>query len=370
MINEILQKHIPSKTYVAYLNDIGHTFTDFESAAILYHAIPYVQQRFDVLSRLAEETDDDGLKLQIEEKVALEKEKINLLTAFRADAVFVVEYYDEEYKEYEVAGYAARFEVAWEIGMKTGSEFLIKRHALCLNALDEASSEPLYGSGYFNPYIGKAKEWEITEDNIQEVMEENIVEPIVKDLTPYNRSFGTLYYDNKGRLMNYWVNEYWLRDLSDGTLEEKAKNIMEDQYSDKLFYNAFVPMPFPFELGDYVKNVDGYNGEYASSGDTLIGIVSVSRGNYEEFLERAKTMYVDFSDAQVTTTFIKESGEITHHHVSPIFLEKAEVDEETEWFDLARHTRWMIMGDGALDFFTYAYDKYKEKVKKKKNGEG
>ena len=65
MINEILQKHIPSKTYVAYLNDIGHTFTDFESAAILYHAIPYVQQRFDVLSRLAEETDDDVLKLQI-----------------------------------------------------------------------------------------------------------------------------------------------------------------------------------------------------------------------------------------------------------------------------------------------------------------
>ena len=366
MINEILQKYIPSKTYVAYLNEIGHTFTDFETAAILYHAIPYVQQRFDELSRLAEQTDDEILKQQIEEKLAFEKEKINLFTASWEDAIFVVEYYDEKYREYEVVGYAASFDVAWEIGMKTGRGFSIHKRALSLSASDDSESELLHGWSYFNPYMGKPKDWEITEDNIQDIIEENRVEPILQDVTP--RHFCTFVYDNKGRLLNYWVDEYWLRDLSDGALEEKIKSIMEDQYSDKLFYNAFVSMPFPFELGDYVKYVDGYNGDYANSGDTLIGIVSVSRENYEGFLERAKTMYVDFSDAQVTTTFIKESGELTHHHVAPIFLEKAEIDEEADWFNLAQHTRWMIMGEGALDFFTFAYDKYKEKVKQK-NGE-
>jgi len=35
MINEILQKYIPSKTYVDYLNEIGHEFSDFETAAML-----------------------------------------------------------------------------------------------------------------------------------------------------------------------------------------------------------------------------------------------------------------------------------------------------------------------------------------------
>ena len=370
MINEILQKYIPSKTYVAYLNEIGYTFTDFETAAILYHAIPYVQQRFDELSRLAEQTDDEILKMQIEEKLKREKEKINRFTTSGKNAIFVVEYFDEEHGEYEVAGYGASLEAAWEIGMKLESKFSIRKYALHIEFSDDEDYDPilyisLYGSNYFNPYMGKPKNWEITEDNIQEVMGENKVDPIIKVSTPYNKSFGTFDYDNKGRLIYYWVNEDKPVNLSDETLEEKAKSSMEDSYSDKLFYNAFVPMPFPLELGDYVRCVDGFEGEIGRNDDRLIGIVSVSREDYENFLERAKRIYVDFSDAQVTTTFIKKDGGLTHNHIPPIFLEKAEIDEEADWFNLARQSRWMIMGEGDLDFFTYAYDDYKEKAKQK-----
>ena len=85
MISKILQKYIPSKTYVSYLNEIGHTFTDFETASILYHTIPYVQEKFDVLSQLAKQTDDEILKQQIEEKVKHEKEKIKRFETARDD---------------------------------------------------------------------------------------------------------------------------------------------------------------------------------------------------------------------------------------------------------------------------------------------
>ena len=295
---------------------------------------------------------------------------------FSMDTLVSVRFYDEDNHEKYYNGMKKIF---LDIANKTSDyiggliytlneERKVVYDETLINILEFAEDCIDLTEGYFNPYMGKPKDWKITEDNIQEVIEENKVDPITKDSTPYNRYFGSFTYDDKGRLLYYWVDEYWLRNLSDETLEEKAKSSMEDSYSDKLFYNAFVPMPFPFELGDYVRCVDGLEGEIGRNDNRLIGIVSVSREDYENFLERAKKIYVDFSDAQVTTTFIKKDGDLIHDHISPIFLEKAEIDEEADWFNLAQHTRWMIMGEGALDFFTYAYDDYKEKAKQK-NGE-
>ena len=39
MISSVLQKYIPSRTYVEYLKEKGHEYTDFEEAGIRYHVI-------------------------------------------------------------------------------------------------------------------------------------------------------------------------------------------------------------------------------------------------------------------------------------------------------------------------------------------
>ena len=362
MISEILQKYIPSKTYITYLNEIGHTFTDFETAAILYNVISDIEERNQVLLQLADTTEDENLKKQIHEKLSRDANEIERFVTPSRNAIYLVEYLDEKYRENEICGYASSFDVALEMGLRTKSKFSISKRAF----LHEVPGEKPREKGYFNPYIGKPVGWTIDDDNIQEVIEENAVDSVFDGDRSYNKSFGTLEYNKEGRLIYYWVSEEEPEGMPEEEKLNKARDVIENTYSNKLFYNSFVAMPFPFELGDYVKLADGAEGETESKRDYLVGIVSVSRENYERFLERAKTIYVDYSDAQVTTTFIEKDGSLTHNHIPPILLEKVDIDESEDWFDLAQNARWMIMGEGALDFFTYAYDKYKEKYGKGK----
>ena len=45
----------------------------------------------------------------------------------------------------------------------------------------------------------------------------------------------------------------------------------------------------------------------------------------------------------------------------PIFLEKTEVSEDDPRKDLIENIRWMVRGEGSVDFLLYAYDKYRSR---------
>ena len=97
MISDALQKYIPSRTYVEYLKETGHEFTDFEEAGILYQVIMDQELKMEELRKLAERTQDAWLKEQIKVWAMHERDS---LAKFRdnsaGDAVYVGDYADEK----------------------------------------------------------------------------------------------------------------------------------------------------------------------------------------------------------------------------------------------------------------------------------
>ena len=59
--------------------------------------------------------------------------------------------------------------------------------------------------------------------------------------------------------------------------------------------------------------------------------------------------------------FIGKDGHVSHNHIMPIFLEKTEVSEDDPRKDLIENIRWMVRGEGSVDFLLYAYDKYRSR---------
>ena len=76
MISNRMKEYIPSKSYGDYLESIGHSFTDFEEAAILYHVIEDVFLLHSELKRIAARTRDEILRTQIEDYLSFESKKI------------------------------------------------------------------------------------------------------------------------------------------------------------------------------------------------------------------------------------------------------------------------------------------------------
>lgn len=355
MISKTLQKFIPSGSYVEYLNETGYVFTDFEEAGILWHVIEDQELKMEELLKLAGRTEDVRLKEQIEAKVGYEKKTLAMfMDNSAADAIYVVEYVDEEEPDFytPVAGFAADFETAYAIGMRTESRFTISKRALYSSAGE--ISERHSDKTYLNPYMDHVKGWDISGVSEEELRERYEVDAIGYDERVVDYSFGELHFNSRG-----WLEYYCTKDFED----ESVADVLEREFSGKVFYNSFIELPFPFEKGDFVRLVDNKEEEPAGGIRCLIGIVDTSREDYEDFLRRAGDMHVEAGDASVTVQFMYEDGAFMHDHIMPLFLEKAEADRDADWYDLAMNARWMILGEGSLDFFTYAYEKRRNRYR-------
>ena len=309
MISDALQKYIPSRTYVEYLKETGHEFTDFEEAGILYQVIMDQELKMEELRKLAERTQDAWLKEQIKVWAMHERDS---LAKFRdnsaGDAVYVVDYADENPGLcLHPGGSAADYETAYAIGLSTKSRFTITK-----KGMNSASD-------YF---------------------------------------YGRLTFNSKGRLVDRYISKK----------DESALVIMEGQYPGKMFYNSFIDFPFPFRKGDFVRYVDNSDEEARVNIGWLsvIGIVDTSREHYERFLNRDEKIYVEISDARVIVQFLHEDGSFSPWEVLPVFLERAIPDEEADWCELAMDAQALLSGKGSLAFFLIDYDKLRSKNNEKK----
>ena len=116
------------------------------------------------------------------------------------------------------------------------------------------------------------------------------------------------------------------------------------------FEHKFVEVPNPFEVGDIVRVV----------GDSeRFGIVETSQEEWKKYLQRVKETKLTDSwlDAAITCCFFNE--ELEAFHVSPIFLEKVEVEEidEEEKRELLQAGSELMKGKGMLSYFLYLYGK-------------
>lgn len=120
------------------------------------------------------------------------------------------------------------------------------------------------------------------------------------------------------------------------------------------FENAYILMPHPFRLGDFVKTI----------GTNQVGILRGSRT--EEEYQKDQAFYKklaekgisDFTDVCCTADYLepcydnKKQFCFSHHHPSLVNLEFAEIKEEDPHYELMKQAQALVRGKGSLEMFS------------------
>ena len=112
-----------------YMEQNHLEFTDFEKAALIYHAGLPALEMLDRLEKLAKTTEDASLREQILARLASDRQDME---AFRNNAegyVYAVETYEDEHEPY-ICGYFATADLAYAYGMKQGVKFEIEKYLI------------------------------------------------------------------------------------------------------------------------------------------------------------------------------------------------------------------------------------------------
>lgn len=147
---------VPSECMRKYYEEIGFTFTDFQKATLIWNAPERKRQEIlEALSELAEVTDDERLKKQIDERLHYE-EKVFEKYADNADGKYV--YVVAEREENENAGFFANYDRALKYAIKYMQEYnvtcCIQKQLIVGTAEDELVRNPLK----VNPNMGLSTE--------------------------------------------------------------------------------------------------------------------------------------------------------------------------------------------------------------------
>ena len=183
-----------SKDVRAYMEQSNLEFTDFEKAALIYHAHLPVWKRQELLKKLAEETQDKALKRQIRERFAYEREEWKVFQKNTDEYLFAVEPQTDDEKSFVYA---------------------------CLDTVERAYA------------LGRTLEHKFA------VNKYRIAGFDAEKMVPREYPMGTAMYDKDGKMVRFWTPE--IVKLSEEELEK---------YSDLTrFEHAFIAVPSLFERG-------------------------------------------------------------------------------------------------------------------------
>lgn len=127
-----------------------------------------------------------------------------------------------------------------------------------------------------------------------------------------------------------------------------------DTCDNNRFENAFVLLPHPFRMGDFVQTM----------GCEEIGIFRGCKNEADYQKEQAfhkeleKKGYSDFSDVCCTVEYLepyyknKNQFCFSHNHPGLINLEFAEIKQEDPHYELMKQAQALVRGDGFLEMFT------------------
>ena len=309
---------IPSKDEREYLQEIGYELSDSQKATIVYHSVKDVEKRRSVLEEIGNSSKDEELKDQIgallvKDFIEWEKFKDNR----KRQNVFIITYYDEEYKCDNQAGIFIDFAQALSFAKERLKKFTIRKYEVVDQELPRRTH-----ISHFNPNYFK---------------EEYIVEEAEYD----GGEIGAVSYAD-GTMQYLWSSELTVKDMQ-----------IADEMDRHRFENAYLPLPMPFEKGDIVRMADDPKG--------ACGIVETSCEEWKKMMQREdeEGFYGDFFDSGLTVCFLHENREFCHQHINPVFLEKADVDAiSDDDRTLLTYASNLVAGCGSLDFFLHAYDEY------------
>jgi hypothetical protein len=143
-------------------------------------------------------------------------------------------------------------------------------------------------------------------------------------------------YDKSGDITYYWT--------------EEAPHDEQIACSDlSRFENAYISLPNPFEKGDIVKITNS----------NTVGIIETSSNEWLHFDSLAKELNSEWLDASIMVEFFTSEHSLGHDHISPLFLEKTQIDDITPENRLLSAASDLLCGKTTLDFFLNCYNQYR-----------
>ena len=296
--------------------EIGFQLMDFQKATLIWNK-PNItrQERLSALNKLAIETEDANLKLQINERLLYEEKAMKQFeTDLYGETLYVV--FDSEgncargyFEKYKTAFTYAKNYINKE---KTRCE--IEKHKII-----NGETIPLVKTSYrINPNLSKEKPEELVEYS--------------------GEAIACIYLDKNANITKLWSNE----------LDDEEDNKV-DEYRKERFENQFLALPYVHHEGLPVKYIP--TGEY--------GIIETTMDEWNCFLERVSNgLYVDFSDTTVTVYFLTEKGYWSHQHCNPIYL-------EVEMPEMNINDEKQCAFCRAIDAMSYYMDGHKDEEQKK-----
>lgn len=328
MIHPLLGKYIPSRSYVKFLKEQDAAFTDFETAAILGSIGLPLEENLSAWRLLLEETEDRELKRQLAEEITQEEKNLEQFQSKTDGSVYMIRGDDGD-----TVGLAENYETAYAIALTLESAFVIEKYRPTAKY-----NGPVIKQFRVNPYMAP-------DVPIRSVLE-NIPGPI-----------GSAQFHKDGTLLSVW-NE---------GIDDDDAGAVERRYSPAYFTNAFVEYPYPFERGDIVRFVACREKQPE---DEYPGIVATSQVDWTKFLEKVRGgLYVDISDASAVVEWLTPKGSFSHWHVSPVFLERYEPEEEQPWCTLIKAGSKLIRGEGRLEWYMRCCEAYQRQRKAEKLAE-
>lgn len=332
MLQYLLEKYIPSASYVAYLKEHDFSFTDFETASILHQIGLPPMEEIEAYRELLGETMGEKLRLQLKDEISWSLRLMDMFKAGGAHIAYITSSIDSD--DDGMLGICANYEAAYELGLRSGEAFEIKKYRL----MEEYPREPIMKKYYLNPYMSGSDDWQ---ENIKTYHEDD-----------FSWDIGTLVFRKDGVLSHMYSSE-----AEEG---ENDAAIMERYYARDRFANAYIEYLNPFERGDAVQYVGSRNPE-----DWRVGLVNTSQKEWTDFQTRIKNgLYADQSDASLTVEFLHKHGRFFHDHIPLIFLNRCELEKSAPQHELLEAASWLLKVEGSLDWFTDCYETFRAAAEK------
>ena len=276
---------IKSRDVRDYIRRTGYQLPDRDAATILYNAGFSHKRLMRMLKELAEETEDETLHREINERIAFEERCFFLFQQNDGNYFFQVRENAPAFTE--PSGNFASLETALSYAKSHDTLFDIAKYEIVKDL--STAKKPVV---HTNPRLKGDKPAE--------------------EIPYCGASVAEYTYNKDGSIISYWSEE----------CSQEEWDAVND-WGVSRFESRFVPFPNPFNEGDIVSFV----------GSTLPGIVSTSQKEWSSLVAEASapSSVLDFADASICVQFYsKLTGHFEHSHVQPIYLERLELDAEEE----------------------------------------
>ncbi|HVI42979.1 MAG TPA: hypothetical protein VM577_20420 [Anaerovoracaceae bacterium] len=301
---------IPSKDMRKYLTEQGRKFSDFEKATLIYNSRGHnLSEKEQALKELAQSTQDEKLVDQIKEKLKDNKRRLE-------DFINCMDGFIYHLTGPDVSNPTGTWDI--ELGYYASHEIAKK-----------------YGLTYCEPFSVTKVRLRSEGDSPNDLHPGNC---FVRDVV---LPCGEICYDADGNISSFRDDELDGSLVKIITVEDRAR-----------FELAYIDIPYPFRTGDIVRLVNSNE----------LGVVTCVRSEVE-YQERRKKLnklknegMVEFIDCIVTVNFIESNGKFSHDHISPIWLEYAELSEDNPYKKALECARDILVGTGDLESFQRACD--------------